>query len=83
MTMKDTHLYSDAAQVESAGIINLPSEKLDLTVTAQVGRLAPMDIKVTGSFDKPKTSTQVAKFIKDIFHASPAEETAQPTAGGQ
>jgi hypothetical protein len=77
MTLKDTHLYSDAAQVESAGTINLPSEKLDLTVTAQVGRVAPMDIKVTGSFDKPVTKTQVGKFIKDIFLRAPADQPAQ------
>ena len=81
MTLKDTHLYSDAAQVESAGTIDLPSEQLDLTVTAQVGRVAPMDIKVTGTFDKPETKAQIGKFlaapIKQLFQR-PAEEPSQP-----
>ncbi|MCX5794542.1 MAG: AsmA family protein [Elusimicrobia bacterium] len=80
MTVRDTHLYSDAAQVESQGTINLPTEKLDLTVTAQVGRVAPMEIKVTGSFDKPVTKTQVGKFIKQFFQRAPQEEAA-PTGG--
>ena len=85
MTLKDTHLYSDAAQVGSEGTIDLPSEKLDLTVTAQVARLAPMDIKVTGSFDKPVTKTQLGKFIKDLFQRAPAQEQPadQPAEGGQ
>ena len=85
MTLKDTHLYSDAAQVQSEGAIDLPSERLDLTVTAQVGRVAPMDIKVTGSFDKPVTKTQLGKFIKDLFQRAPAQEqpAAAPSEGGQ
>ncbi|MBI5240864.1 MAG: AsmA family protein [Elusimicrobia bacterium] len=78
MTVRDTHLYSDAAQVQSQGMINLPTEKLDLTVTAQVGRVAPMDIKVTGTFDKPVTKTQVGKFIKDLFQRQPKQEEAAP-----
>jgi hypothetical protein len=42
-----------------------------------------MDIKVTGSFDKPVTKTQIGKFISDIFKREPAQETARPTEGGQ
>jgi hypothetical protein len=80
MTVRDTHLYSDAAQVLSEGMINLATEKLDLTVTAQVGRVAPMDIKVTGTFEKPVTKTQVGKFIKDLFQRAPSQEAAP---GGQ
>lgn len=80
MTVRDTHLYSDAAQVLSEGVINLPTEKLDLTVTAQVGRVAPMDVKVTGTFEKPVTKTQVGKFIKDLFQRAPSQEAAP---GGQ
>lgn len=86
MTLRDSHLYSDAAQVSAAGAIDLPTEKLDLLVTAQVANVAPMDIKVTGSFDKPKTKVQLGKFIadpakaliKNIFQRPPQEEASQP-----
>jgi hypothetical protein len=67
MTLQDSHLYSDAANVGTVGDIDLPGEKLDLTVTAQVARLAPMDIAVTGTFASPKTKAQVGKFIQGIF----------------
>ena len=67
MTLQDSHLYSDAANVTSVGRIDLPGEKLSLTVTAQVANVAPMDIEVTGTFAQPKTKVKVGKFIKDLF----------------
>ncbi len=67
MTMKDTHLYGDGAFVDANGTVDLPSENLDLMVTAQVGHVAPIAIKVTGTFTKPQTKMQVGQFIKNIF----------------
>jgi hypothetical protein len=65
MTLKDTHLYSEEVQVDSSGTIDLTSERLNLLVTAQVGRLAPIDIKVTGTFEKPSAKPQIGKFLAD------------------
>ncbi|MBI5629490.1 MAG: AsmA family protein [Elusimicrobia bacterium] len=65
MTLQDSHLYSDAANVNSQGRIDLPAEKLDLTVTAQVANIAPMDIDVKGTFSSPSTKLKVGKFLAE------------------
>lgn len=65
MNIRDSHLYSDAVHADTKGSIDLPSEKLDLIVTAQVGRVAPIDIGVTGTFEKPVTRAKIGKFLAD------------------
>lgn len=65
MQVRESHLYSEALHATTAGSIDLPSEKLDLVVTAQVGRVAPIDIGVTGTFSKPVAKPRVAKFLAD------------------
>lgn len=72
MTLNDSHLYSSAANVTSKGTIDLPSEQLDLVVTAQVGHVSPIDVGVTGSFDKPVAKAKLVKFL-----AEPAKQLLQ------
>lgn len=63
MTVNDSHVYADAGNVTTTGQIDLPREALDLKVTAQVARLAPLEVKVGGTFDKPEHHVNVGKFL--------------------
>jgi hypothetical protein len=71
MALVDSHLYSDAFNVTAKGDIDLPAEKLALTVTAQVGNVAPVEVAVRGTFDNPKTHAKIGKFIENIFKPLP------------
>jgi len=73
MTLRDTRLDGDAAGVEATGDIDLAAEKLNLSVTAQVGRLPPVDVDVRGTFDEPKTKVHVVKALI----AEPAKQIIQ------
>ncbi|HEX4047009.1 MAG TPA: AsmA-like C-terminal region-containing protein [Elusimicrobiota bacterium] len=72
MTLRQSEMDSDAAQVVAKGTIDLPAEALDLLVTAQVGSVAPIDVAVTGTFDNPKSKMKLAKFL-----ATPAKQLIQ------
>ncbi|MEK7389197.1 MAG: AsmA-like C-terminal region-containing protein [Elusimicrobiota bacterium] len=65
MHLRESEMDSDAAQVLAKGSIDLPDEALDLTVTAQVAAIAPIDVAVTGSMAAPKTRVNVAKFLAE------------------
>ena len=65
MTLRQSEMDSDVAQVSAKGTINLPAEALDLVITAQVGRVAPIDVAVAGTFDKPKSKVNIGKFLAD------------------
>ncbi|NNN06685.1 MAG: AsmA family protein [Elusimicrobia bacterium] len=65
MTLRRSEMDSDAAQVSARGTIDLPKELLDLVVTAQVGRVAPIDVAVTGTVADPKTKVELRQFIID------------------
>lgn len=65
MTLQDSHLYSGAGNVTARGTIDLPAERLDLTVTAQVGHVAPIDVEVKGTFSEPKTKVKMGKFLAE------------------
>ncbi len=65
MTLRRSEMDSDAAQVSARGTIDLPRELLDLVVTAQVGRVAPIDVAVTGTVADPKTKVELRQFIID------------------
>jgi hypothetical protein len=65
MTLRQSEMDSDAARVSAKGTIDLPAEVLDLVVTAQVGRVAPIDVAVTGTFDNPKSKVDIGKFLVD------------------
>ena len=65
MTLRQSEMNSDAAQVSAKGTINLPAEVLDLIVTAQVASVAPIDVAVTGTFSDPKSKVNLGKFLAD------------------
>ena len=64
MTLRRSEMESSAAQVSALGTINLPAEALDMTVTAQVGRLPAVDMAVTGTVTAPKTKVKVGKLLE-------------------
>jgi len=74
MTVKDTYIDSDAGQVSAAGVIDLPTEGLDLVVTAQVGNVAPVDIQVAGTLTHPKSKVRLGKFLMDHVLRLPAPQ---------
>ena len=65
MTLRRSEMESSAAQVSALGTINLPAEALDMTVTAQVGRLPAVDMAVTGTVTAPKTKVKVGKLLQN------------------
>ncbi len=65
MILNRSEMDSDAAQVSARGTIDLPRELLNLVVTAQVGRVAPIDVAVTGTVAAPKTKVELRQFIID------------------
>lgn len=65
MTLRESHMDSNAAQVGAVGTIDLPAETLDLTVTAQVGNIAPIDVAVTGTVANPKSKVKIGKLLGD------------------
>ena len=77
MTLRRSELGSSVAQLSAVGTINLPSELLDLTVTAQVSNIKPVDVAVGGTVTKPTTKVKYGKFIGVIFRAGSDEATPQ------
>jgi hypothetical protein len=69
MTLRRSEMDSNAAQISALGTIDLPSEALELTVTAQVANVAPIDVAVTGTVANPKSSVKLGKFL-----ATPARQ---------
>ena len=67
MTLRQSEMDSNAAQVSAVGTIDLPVEMLNLTVTAQVGNVAPIDVAVTGAVADPKTKVKLGKFFGDLI----------------
>ncbi|MDE2237103.1 MAG: hypothetical protein KGK30_04385, partial [Elusimicrobia bacterium] len=65
MTVRDSHIDADVGDLKASGRIDLPRERLDLAVTAQVGRLAPIDVAVGGTFEKPSTHVKLVKFLAE------------------
>lgn len=65
MTLNKSEIDTDVAQVSAKGTIDLPAEKQDLLVTTQALNIAPLDVAVTGTFDKPVTKAKVGKFLTD------------------
>lgn len=63
MTLRQSEIDMDKGQVTTSGTIDLPRESLDLLVTSQLGRIAPVETSVTGTMSQPKTKTNVAKLL--------------------
>jgi hypothetical protein len=63
MTIRESHLNSDAGKISALGSINLPEELLDLAVTAHIAHVAPLEIDVKGTFDKPVTHIDLGKLL--------------------
>jgi hypothetical protein len=72
MTLRQSEMDSDSTQVAATGEIDLPAEKINLIVTAQLGTVAPVEVAVTGTFDNPKSKLNIAKFL-----ANPAKQLLQ------
>ncbi|MBI3288913.1 MAG: AsmA family protein [Elusimicrobia bacterium] len=76
MTLRRSGMDANVARVSAKGTIDLPSEALDLLVTAQVANVAPIDVGVTGTVSSPKTSVKVLKFL-----ATPATQVLKGLEG--
>jgi hypothetical protein len=63
MTVRKSEMDSDAAQLTATGTIDLPKQLLDLTMTAQVAKIAPFDIFVTGPVDHPTVKKDLSKIF--------------------
>lgn len=63
MSIDDSHIYSDAANVNAKGNINIPSQNIDMKVTAQIANIAPVNISVKGNIDKPKIHVNLAELL--------------------
>jgi hypothetical protein len=64
MTLNESEIDSSAARVTAKGTIDLAAEALNLVVTAQVAKIPPVEVSVTGTFDKPKPKVDVAKLLQ-------------------
>ncbi|MBI4676151.1 MAG: AsmA family protein [Elusimicrobia bacterium] len=63
MTLRSCGMKSSVANVTATGSANLPRSTLAITVMSQVGRLAPIGIDVTGTFDQPKTRIKASTIV--------------------
>ncbi|MBI5210294.1 MAG: AsmA family protein [Elusimicrobia bacterium] len=63
MTLRDCGMDSTVARVKATGTVNLPEEKLDVSVRSTVGKLAPIEFAVTGTFDEPKTKLKAESIL--------------------
>lgn len=70
MAVRESLLDSAEVRASAAGSVDLPKEALDLVVTAQVGRVAPMDVEVRGTLSEPKTKLKIGKFIGDALQGT-------------
>lgn len=72
MALRETRLDADTARVQAAGDIDLPAERLNLTVTAHTTAAPPTVIDVSGTFEDPKPKYRLAKSL-----AEPAKRVIQ------
>ncbi len=61
MTVRDSEMDSNAAQISAKGTINLPTEALDLVMAVLIPRAPPIEVVVKGTVASPKTNVNVAK----------------------
>ncbi|MFA6316370.1 MAG: AsmA family protein [Elusimicrobiota bacterium] len=63
MTLRRCSLRSSVANVDATGTADLPKETLAVKILSQVGKLAPIGIDVTGTFNDPKTRLQASTLL--------------------
>lgn len=81
MTIRDSRMESDAGNVTAGGTIDLPQEKLDMSVTADVRKMpAPIDVAVGGTFDHPQPHVKLAKMAKQLLE-NPGKQLLQNLLG--
>lgn len=73
MTLRDFHLNSLVANVQTKGTIDLPAQKLNLQVRMMIAKLAPLDIDVGGTFENPAPRFKLIKTLSE-----PAKRVAAP-----
>lgn len=73
MTLRDFHLHSLAANIQTKGTIDLPAQKLNLQVRMMIAKLAPLDIDVGGTFENPAPRFKLVKTLSE-----PAKRVAAP-----
>ncbi|HVA66224.1 MAG TPA: AsmA-like C-terminal region-containing protein [Elusimicrobiota bacterium] len=76
MTVKDSRFSSEVADLDAQGTIDLPAQKLDLTMNTQLAGLAPFPVEVSGSFDKPKVHARLGQLL-----VQPAKQIIQGLFG--
>lgn len=62
MTLRDSHINMNIGEVAAGGTIDLPAEKLDMTVNGRVKGI-PVEAKVGGTFDKPEPKVKVVQKV--------------------
>jgi len=76
MTVKDSRFSSEVADLDAQGTIDLPAQKIDLTMNTQLARLAPFPVEVSGTFDKPKVHARLGQLL-----VQPAKQLIQGLFG--
>ncbi|MBI4374921.1 MAG: AsmA family protein [Elusimicrobia bacterium] len=74
MTIQESRLESEAANLYAKGDIDLLAERLNLAVTAQVAGLNPVEIDVRGTFSEPSAKPRLGKLLAD-----PAKQLIEKT----
>lgn len=62
MTLRDSHINMNVGEIAAGGTIDLPSERLDMTVNGRVKGI-PVEAAVGGTFDQPKTKVKVVEKV--------------------
>lgn len=65
MTLRQSELDADKVAVAATGTIDLPTEALNMTTTANIGNLPQAEIAVTGTITSPKTKFKVGKLLQN------------------
>lgn len=65
MTLRQSELDADKVRVAATGTIDLPTEALDMTTTANIGNLPQAEVAVGGTMSAPKTKFKVGKLLEN------------------
>lgn len=65
MTLRQSELDADNVVVAATGTIDLPTEALNMTTTANIGNLPQAEVAVSGTMSAPKTKFKVGKLLEN------------------